>query len=412
MKIKKYADGSILDFLRKRSRTESIDTIPTISETDPNFIGPVTPRDASGNLIDFADMKKRQRYAESSFRDNLTSPSGAIGRYQIMPITYKEYNQRTGKTGDLLDPNFNEELRDWYMNTNLNKYNALRRGNPTPLIKEYRRYAAYNMGPVGLNSALNKAIADGIDIDNTIDWISYLPKETQDYVNFIVGKQDIQDSSKTTAKYNAAIKKYGIYQSGGPLIFKPFVPETKISKQVIDEPTFQSLKISDYTRFPVEPVKTYSVPKETPEPQQVKTQVDNTKVEQPKIEKQKGTVSYKYKDLDVGNMQELIDLMADEGISFRVTSGNRPGAKTKSGNPSHHGSGDALDITPIEGQTWDDLIAQMKASPKFIAYMNEHKLGILDERSKKMQEKTGATGDHFHIGPDLKAITQFKYLVG
>ena len=412
MKIKKYADGSILDFLRKRSKTESVDTIPTVSETDPNFIGPVTPRDASGNLIDFADMKKRQRYAESSFRDNLTSPAGAIGRYQIMPITYKEYNQRTGKTGDLLDPNFNEELRDWYMNTNLNKYNALRRGNPTPLIKEYRRYAAYNMGPVGLNSALNKAIADGIDIDNTIDWISYLPKETQDYVNFIVGKQDIQDSSKTTAKYNAAIKKYGIYQNGGPLIFKPFIPETKKSKQVIDEPTFQSLKISDYTRFPVEPVKTYNIPKETPEPQQVTTQVDNTKVEQPKIEKQKGRVSYKYKDLDVGNMQELIDLMVDEGMSFRVTSGNRPGAKTKSGNPSHHGSGDALDITPIEGQTWDDLIAQMKASPKFIKYMNEHGLGILDERSKDVQAKTGATGEHFHIGPDLIAKTQFKYLIG
>lgn len=411
MKIKKYADGSILDFLRKRSKTESIDTIPTVSESDPNFIGPVTPRDASGNLIDFADMKKRQRYAESSFRDNLTSPSGAIGRYQIMPITYKEYNQRTGKIGDLLDPNFNEELRDWYMNTNLNKYNALRRGNPTPLIKEYRRYAAYNMGPVGLNSALNKAIADGIDIDNTIDWISYLPKETQDYVNFIVGKQDIQDSSKTTAKYNAAIKKYGIYQGGG-LVYNPFVPETKMSKQVIDEPTFQSLKISDYTRFPVEPVKTYNILKETPEPQQVATQIDNTKVEQPKIEKQKGTVSYKYKDLDVGNMQELIDLMVDEGMSFKVTSGNRPGAKTKSGNPSHHGSGDALDITPIEGQTWDDLIAQMKASPKFIKYMNEHGLGILDERSKDIQAKTGATGEHFHIGPDLIARTQFKYLIG
>ena len=141
-----------------------------------------------------------------------------------------------------------------------------------------------------------------------------------------------------------------MYQKGG-LVYNPFVPETKISKQVIDEPTFESLKISDYTRFPVEPVKTYSIPKETPTPQQIKIQVDNTKVEQPKMEKQKGTVSYKYKDLDVGNMQELIDLMVNEGISFRVTSGNRPGAKTKSGNPSHHGSGNALDITPIEGQT-------------------------------------------------------------
>lgn len=301
MKIKKYADGSILDFLRRRPKAESTKVLSEVSESDPSFVGPMTPRDSSGNMLDFADMKKRQRYAESSFRDDLTSPAGAIGRYQIMPITYKEYNQRTGKTGDLLDPKFNEELRDWYMNTNLNKYNALRRGNPTPLIKEYRRYAAYNMGPVGLNSILSKAASEGIDIDNTTDWISYLPKETQDYVNFIVGKQDIQDTSKTTAKYNDAIKQYRIFKNGGKLyqrgglIYNPFVPETKKSKQTIDEPTFESLKISDYTRFPVEPVKTYSIPKETPAPQQVKTQVDNTKVEQPKITKEETITGKVYK---------------------------------------------------------------------------------------------------------------------
>ena len=226
----------------------------------------------------------------------------------------------------------------------------------------------------------------------------------------LIRPRDREDAWDNRATVANNMSNY-MYQKGG-LVYNPFVPETKISKQVIDEPTFQSLKISDYTRFPVEPVKTYSIPKETTAPQQVTTQIDNTKVEQPKIEKQKGTVSYKYKDLDVGNMQELIDLMVDEGISFRVTSGNRPGAKTKSGNPSHHGSGDALDITPIEGQTWDDLIAQMKASPNFIKYMNEHGLGILDERSKDVQIKTGATGEHFHIGPDLIAKTQFKYLIG
>ena len=50
-------------------------------------------------------------------------------------------------------------------------------------------------------------------------------------------------------------------------------------------------------------------------------------------------------------MQELINLMVEEGISFRITSGYRPGAKTKQGRPSHHGAGNAIDITPIKGQT-------------------------------------------------------------
>ena len=31
--------------------------------------------------------------------------------------------------------------------------------------------------------------------------------------------------------------------------------------------------------------------------------------------------------------------------------------------------------------------------------------------SKEMQNKTGATGAHFHIGPDQMALIQFKYLI-
>lgn len=44
--------------------------------------------------------------------------------------------------------------------------------------------------------------------------------------------------------------------------------------------------------------------------------------------------------------------------------------------------------------------------------MREHNLGILDERSKQIQAKTGATGAHFHIGPDKNAILNFRYLIG
>ena len=191
--------------------------------------------------------------------------------------------------------------------------------------------------------------------------------------------------------------------------------------------------LSDFTQpsFPIEPVQVYK-PKELESEQNIT---------QPQIQSQKGvveyadsvptsnpistqtfheettpsvvrgTVEFKHSGIDVGNMQELIDLMQDEGISFRITSGSRPGAKTSSGRLSHHGSGNALDITPIKGQTWDDLLNQMRRSKKFITYMNEHGLGILDERGEAMQKKTGATGAHFHIGPDQIARTQFKYLV-
>jgi hypothetical protein len=54
----------------------------------------------------------------------------------------------------------------------------------------------------------------------------------------------------------------------------------------------------------------------------------------------------------------------------------------------------------------------MKKSARFLTYMKEHSLGILDERSKEMQVKTGATGPHFHIGPDQSALYNFKLLFG
>lgn len=183
--------------------------IPGVVQVDPFDMSGVTPG------LDLAEMKMRQRYAESGFRDNLTSKAGAKGRYQIMPITLQEYTERTGKTGDLMDASFNEGIRDWYMDTRLPQFSVMKRGNPTDLVREYRRYAAYNMGPGALNKALTKAEKDGVDIDNTTDWVSYLPKETRDYVSFIVGGQDVADSSKTRLLYEAAKRLRGVKMADG-----------------------------------------------------------------------------------------------------------------------------------------------------------------------------------------------------
>lgn len=109
----------------------------------------------------------------------------------------------------------------------------------------------------------------------------------------LIRPRDREDAWDNRATVANNMSNY-MYQKGG-LVYNPFVPETKMSKQVIDEPTFQSLKISDYTRFPVEPVKTYSIPKETPAPQQVTTQIDNTKVEQSKITKEEAVMGKVYK---------------------------------------------------------------------------------------------------------------------
>jgi len=229
------------------------------------------------------------------------------------------------------------------------------------------------------------------------------------------------------------VSKYPVYmpfkhQQGG-LIYRSFISQEN------DTPIKSNLFLDEYDNaaisFPVEPVQVYK-PKELESEQnitqpQIQSQSGAVEYADPvptsnPISTQtfheettpsvvRGTVEFKHSGIDVGNMQELIDLMQDEGMSFRITSGSRPGAKTSSGRLSHHGSGNALDITPIKGQTWDDLLNQMRKSKRFIDYMNSHGLGILDERGEAMQKKTGATGAHFHIGPDQIARTQFKYLV-
>ena len=96
---------------------------------------------------------------------------------------------------------------------------------------------------------------------------------------------------------------------------------------------------------------------------------------------------------------------------FRVTSLYREGATTKSGRPSFHGSGKAVDIVPVQG-TFDTLEADMMANRELVMYMVQNKIGILDEYTPNgHQARTGATGNHMHIGPDQLALSDFKKLL-
>lgn len=110
-----------------------------------------------------------------------------------------------------------------------------------------------------------------------------------------------------------------------------------------------------------------------------------------------GSHVFKTPDIKVGNMQGFLDEAARHGIYFRVTSGVREGATTSNGNRSNHATGDAIDITPLDGQSWDELIAQMKNSPELLDYMRRNGMRILDERTPEVLARTGGTGAHFHL---------------
>lgn len=120
---------------------------------------------------------------------------------------------------------------------------------------------------------------------------------------------------------------------------------------------------------------------------------------------------FKHKNMDVGNMKALLDEAAKYGISFRVTSGVRPGAKTKQGKTSHHAHGNAIDITPVKGETYADLANKIRNAPGFVKWMQDHGYGIYDETTPKVMARTGASGAHWHIGPDKVAIAGLKQIL-
>lgn len=148
----------------------------------PFTVVPETP-------IDENELVKRQAWAESAGNDRAKSPMGAKGKYQIIPSTLRDYQQKTKDYGDIYDPKYNRRVRDWEFNRYKNT-ETVNMGNPTDSVKMGRRLAAYNYGLTNTRQTLDRADSLGIDINKSFDWLSEFPKETRDYVNFVLRGKD------------------------------------------------------------------------------------------------------------------------------------------------------------------------------------------------------------------------------
>ena len=105
----------------------------------------------------------------------------------------------------------------------------------------------------------------------------------------------------------------------------------------------------------------------------------------------------------------LPDLLKQQGVDFTITSSYRPNAITKSGHKSNHSiEGGAYDIKPANDKSFEDLKEQIYSNPTIVQWMNDHGWGIIEETTPEVMAKTGATGKHWHFGPDSMGVQNFK----
>lgn len=164
----------------------------------------------------------KQRYAESGFHNEAVSRAGAIGPYQIMPITYQDYlTNGKGKAGNLNDPEYSRQVRDWVMSVIPSRLGEFWSEDDSDQAKRAKLYGAYVWGSGNMRNFLRRQRANGADISGGVDWVEKLNPEARRYVKYIALDQDIEGTPYTDAAFENAARRYGLLGRGGPIRIKP-----------------------------------------------------------------------------------------------------------------------------------------------------------------------------------------------
>lgn len=103
------------------------------------------------------------------------------------------------------------------------------------------------------------------------------------------------------------------------------------------------------------------------------------------------------------NLQGFLSEFKAKYPNVQVTSGYRPRAFTKQGALSRHAKGEAIDIAPDQ-----EAYNYLWNTEEGLGLLNKYGLGVLDETSKEMLEKTGGTGAHYHVGSDSTLVPKAR----
>lgn len=192
------------DFLWKGERY-STELKPTV-KTEPKGITP--------------ELLIRQAFRESTFNPNAISPAGYKGLGQIGDDVIKDYKKANNITGNI-DPFNIKQNSDVQKYAMMNLYNSdfINKPGQSEQVRLAKTLASYNWGRTNVANLLNDLKEDGVDIYNSLDWVSKLPDEPRKYINDILLQKNTTfntDFSKALSNdKNRSIKKLYGYRTGG-----------------------------------------------------------------------------------------------------------------------------------------------------------------------------------------------------
>jgi soluble lytic murein transglycosylase-like protein len=100
----------------------------------------------------------------------------------------------------------NIKVRNWYMDY-LSNLGFINKGDiQSDSVGMYKVLASFNAGAGNVKDALTKAKADGKDIYDSWDWVSYLWDEPREYADFILRGIETKGTNKNDSVYKAVSK--------------------------------------------------------------------------------------------------------------------------------------------------------------------------------------------------------------
>ena len=127
------------------------------------------------------------------------------------------------------------------------------------------------------------------------------------------------------------------------------------------------------------------------------------------FQKNSQDIKSNFPKISVNTDMTLPELLDQEGVHYKITSAYRPNSKTKQGRKSNHSvKNGAYDIKPADGYSWDDLKREIYSNKNIRMWMEKKGWGIIDETNPSTMKQTGATGPHWHFGPDTLAVKQWN----